>query len=80
MEGCDTLLIAGTSFPYIEFYPKPGQAKCSADRHRPERIGLRYPGGCRPGRRLPARVFSALLPMLRAKRGSQLPGDMPRPA
>ena len=27
MESCDTLLIAGSSFPYIEFYPKPGQAR-----------------------------------------------------
>jgi pyruvate dehydrogenase (quinone) len=27
MEGCDTLLMAGTSFPYIEFMPKPEQAR-----------------------------------------------------
>src|SRR5262249_2841342 len=27
LETCDTLLIAGSSFPYIEFYPKPGKAK-----------------------------------------------------
>jgi len=27
LEQCDTLLLAGTSFPYIEFMPKPGQAK-----------------------------------------------------
>ena len=27
MESCDTLLLVGTSFPYIEFYPKPGQAR-----------------------------------------------------
>src|SRR5205814_6676082 len=27
LEGCDTLLLAGTSFPYIEYLPKPGQAK-----------------------------------------------------
>ncbi|MBO0737537.1 MAG: pyruvate oxidase, partial [Alphaproteobacteria bacterium] len=24
LEACDTLLIVGSSFPYIEFYPKPG--------------------------------------------------------
>ena len=23
LERCDTLLIAGSSFPYIEFYPRP---------------------------------------------------------
>src|SRR5579875_860131 len=27
LNECDTLVIAGSSFPYIEFYPKPGQAK-----------------------------------------------------
>ena len=26
LESCDTLLMVGTSFPYIEFLPKPGQA------------------------------------------------------
>jgi pyruvate dehydrogenase (quinone) len=25
-ENCDALLIVGSSFPYIEFLPKPGQA------------------------------------------------------
>ncbi len=28
LEECDTLVIAGSSFPYMEFLPKPGQAKC----------------------------------------------------
>ena len=27
MEECDALLMIGTSFPYAEFLPKPGQAK-----------------------------------------------------
>jgi pyruvate dehydrogenase (quinone)/pyruvate oxidase len=27
LEECDTLLMIGTSFPYIEFLPKPGQAR-----------------------------------------------------
>ena len=27
LESCDTLVIVGSSFPYIEFYPKPGQAR-----------------------------------------------------
>lgn len=42
-EKCDTLLIAGSSFPYIEFYPKPGDAKCVQIDLDPQRIGLRYP-------------------------------------
>ena len=43
LEECDTLLIAGSSFPYIEFYPKPGQAKAVQIDVDPMRIGLRYP-------------------------------------
>ena len=27
LQECDTLIIAGSGFPYMEFYPKPGQAK-----------------------------------------------------
>jgi len=43
LRACDSLLMVGTSFPYIEFLPKPGQARgvqidCDATR-----IGLRYP-------------------------------------
>jgi pyruvate dehydrogenase (quinone)/pyruvate oxidase len=43
MEDCDTLLIVGSSFPYIEFYPKPGKVKCVQIDLDPSRIGLRYP-------------------------------------
>ncbi|WP_249789700.1 thiamine pyrophosphate-dependent enzyme [Bradyrhizobium hereditatis] len=43
LENCDTLLIAGSSFPYIEFYPKPGQARAVQIDVDPKRIGLRYP-------------------------------------
>jgi pyruvate dehydrogenase (quinone) len=43
LENCDTLLIVGSSFPYIEFYPKPGQAKAVQIELDPKRVGLRYP-------------------------------------
>jgi pyruvate dehydrogenase (quinone)/pyruvate oxidase len=43
MQNCDTLLIAGASFPYIEFYPKPGQARAIQIDLDPARIALRYP-------------------------------------
>jgi pyruvate dehydrogenase (quinone)/pyruvate oxidase len=43
LEACDTLLLVGTSFPYIEFYPKPGQARAVQIDVDPVRIGLRYP-------------------------------------
>jgi len=43
LEDCDTLLMVGTSFPYIEFLPKPGQARGIQIELDPKRIGLRYP-------------------------------------
>ena len=43
MEDCDTLLLVGSSFPYIEFLPKPGQARAVQIELDPKRIGLRYP-------------------------------------
>jgi pyruvate dehydrogenase (quinone)/pyruvate oxidase len=42
IENCDTLLIVGSSFPYIEFLPKPGQAKSVQIDLDPIKIGLRY--------------------------------------
>jgi pyruvate dehydrogenase (quinone) len=43
MEECDALLIIGSSFPYMEFLPKPGQAKGVQIDDKPDRIGLRFP-------------------------------------
>ncbi|MDW6023557.1 thiamine pyrophosphate-binding protein [Mesorhizobium sp. BAC0120] len=43
LEECDTLLIAGSNFPYIEYYPKPGQARAVQIELDPQRVGLRYP-------------------------------------
>jgi pyruvate dehydrogenase (quinone) len=43
IENCDTLFIVGSSFPYIEFYPKPGKARGVQIDLDPTRIGLRYP-------------------------------------
>ena len=43
LEECDTLLIVGSSFPYIEYYPKPGQARAVQIEIDPKRVGLRYP-------------------------------------
>jgi pyruvate dehydrogenase (quinone)/pyruvate oxidase len=43
LEECDTLFLVGTSFPYLEFYPKPGQARGVQLDRDPSRIGLRYP-------------------------------------
>jgi pyruvate dehydrogenase (quinone) len=43
LEECDTLLIIGSSCPYIEFYPKPDKARGVQIDFDPTRIGLRYP-------------------------------------
>ena len=66
MEEADTLFIIGSSFPYIEYLPKPGQARGIQIDIKPERIGLRYPvevglvGDSN-------RVLLELLPLLQAK-------------
>ena len=63
MEQCDTLLMVGTSFPYIEFLPKPGQARAVQIDIDAARIGLRYPvevGLVSDGRR----TLRQLLPFL----------------
>jgi len=43
LQGCDSILIVGSSSPYIEFLPSPGQAAGVQIDDRPERLGLRYP-------------------------------------
>jgi pyruvate dehydrogenase (quinone) len=66
VEDCDTLLMAGTSFPYIEFLPKPGQARAVQIDLDPKRVGLRYPvevglvGDC-------GRTLRELLPFLQRR-------------
>jgi len=67
MHDCDTLLMAGTSFPYISFFPKPGQAKCVQIDIDPARISLRYPADVAlVGDSL--ETISALLPLLKEKK------------
>lgn len=43
IEGCDTLFMIGSSFPYVEFLPKPGSVKCVQIDVDPQRISLRHP-------------------------------------
>jgi len=43
MEDCDTLLVVGSSFPYSEYLPKPGQARAVQIDIDPRQLGLRYP-------------------------------------
>src|SRR5919109_257671 len=43
MTEADTLLMIGTSFPYIEYLPKPRQARGIQIDIKSEKIGLRFP-------------------------------------
>ncbi|MBL0408443.1 thiamine pyrophosphate-requiring protein [Microvirga aerilata] len=66
MQGCDTLLMVGSSFPYTEFLPKEGQARGVQIDRDPGMLGLRYPmevnlvGDA-------AATLAALLPLLAEK-------------
>src|SRR5437763_6201482 len=43
MKTCDTVLILGSTMPWEEYYPVPGQARGIQADLRPDRLGLRYP-------------------------------------
>ena len=66
MQGCDTLLIVGSGFPYAEFLPEPGQARGVQIDINAGMLALRYPtevnllGDA-------AETLRALLPMLEQK-------------
>jgi pyruvate dehydrogenase (quinone) len=67
MKECDTLIMIGTSFPYMDFLPEPGQATCVQIELDPTRVGLRYPvdvgliGDSKT-------ILNALLPLLKPKK------------
>lgn len=71
MKNCDTVFILGSTMPWEEYYPAPGQARGVQVDLKPDRLGLRYPvevgltGDVRG-------TLTALLPLLRQKsdRGS----------
>jgi pyruvate dehydrogenase (quinone) len=66
MEECDTLLIAGSSFPYMQYLPEPDQARAVQIDRDATRIGLRYPVDI--GLTGDAKAtLQALLPMLRRR-------------
>ncbi|QEC47416.1 thiamine pyrophosphate-requiring protein [Baekduia soli] len=43
MEGCDTFLMVGSSFPYAEFLPEPGSARGVQIDIDQRLVGMRYP-------------------------------------
>jgi pyruvate dehydrogenase (quinone) len=66
MEGCDTLLMVGSSFPYSEWLPEFDQARAVQIDIDPRLVGMRYPmevnlvGDS-------AETLRALIPLLRRK-------------
>ncbi len=66
MHRCDTVLIIGTTMPWVDSYPKPGAARGVQLDIKAERIGLRFPvevglvGDTKE-------TLRALLPLLRQK-------------
>jgi pyruvate dehydrogenase (quinone)/pyruvate oxidase len=70
MNEADTILLVGTSFPYIEYLPRPGSARGIQIDIKAEKIGLRFPvevglvGDCKS-------VLLSLLPLLVQKDDSK---------
>jgi pyruvate dehydrogenase (quinone)/pyruvate oxidase len=66
MENADTILIIGSSFPYMEFLPKPEDARGVQIDNKADRIGLRFPvevglvGDAKP-------TLAALVPLIDRK-------------
>src|SRR4051812_34070413 len=67
MQGCDTLLMIGSGFPYSEWLPEPGQARGVQIDIDVRMLGIRYPmernlvGDARD-------TLQALIPLLERKR------------
>jgi len=75
MSETDTLFMVGTSFPYIEYLPKPGQAIGIQIDIKPEKIGLRYP--VRIGLIGDSKqVLSELIPLLHDRRTGRNDNDL----
>jgi pyruvate dehydrogenase (quinone) len=66
MNGCDTLLMIGTGFPWSEFLPKTGAARAVQIDIDPSMLSLRYP--CEVNLHGSAKeTLALLLPMLQRK-------------
>jgi len=66
MHSCDTLIILGSTMPWVDPYPKPGQARAVQIDLKPEHLGIRYPVEVGLVSDVKSTV-AALLPMLDAK-------------
>ena len=66
MKNCDTVLILGSTMPWEEYYPDPGQARGIQVDLKPDRLGLRYPVELGLTGDVKA-TLRAILPLLRLK-------------
>jgi pyruvate dehydrogenase (quinone) len=66
MKNCDTVLILGSTMPWEEYYPTPGQARGVQVDLKPDRLGLRYPVEVGLTGEVKT-TLSALLPLLTRK-------------
>jgi pyruvate dehydrogenase (quinone) len=66
MMACDTLLIAGSGFPYTEFLPKEGNARCVQIDIDPGMLSIRFPAEVNLHGDT-AETLRALLPLLEQK-------------
>ncbi len=75
MHNCDTVLILGSTMPWIDYYPKPGQARGVQVDIKADRIGLRYPVEIGLEGDV-GETLKALLPLLRRKADRSFPTEM----
>ena len=66
MQGCDTLLMVGTGFPWSEFLPKDGAAHAVQIDIKASMLSLRYPADVNLHGDA-AETLKALLPLIRRK-------------
>jgi pyruvate dehydrogenase (quinone) len=66
MQGCDTLLMVGTGFPWSEFLPKDGAARAVQIDIEAAMLSLRYPADVNLHGDAAA-TLKALLPLIRRK-------------
>ena len=66
MHECDTVLILGSMMPWIDYYPRPGQARGVQIDIKPTHIGLKYPVDVGLTGDMKS-TLSALLPLLSRK-------------
>ena len=75
MQGCDTLLMVGTSFPYAEWLPEPGEARVVQIDIDPRNLAIRLPTEV-PLTGDAAATLAALRPLLERKEDRAWQGEI----